>query len=185
MVSTSQKPITLGLDVGGTRIKGIALDSDQQITRSYEGPSDAQKGPKGVRRAIGLAIEYFRSNGLTISHIGIGCAGSIDSKKGTIRNSPNFVDCNGIPLQKWIEDDYRLPVIVDNDANCAVLAEWKLGNAIGHRNVVLLTLGTGIGAGLILNRPKSSRFHRHRRRNWPYVNLCGWKIVPLWQPRLF
>jgi len=142
---------TLGIDIGGTRIKAIALSDDDVVTERYEGPSDADEGPEAVRRALGLTIEYFRGKDLQIRAVGVGCAGSVDPDTGTVRNSPNFANWKDVPLRKWIEEDFSKTVTVDNDANCAVFSEFKLGAARGAKNVVLLTLGTGIGGGLILN----------------------------------
>lgn len=141
---------TLGIDIGGTRIKAVALEKPDKITERYEGPSDAKEGPEMVRRALGLAIQYFKGKKVKVERVGIGCAGSVSST-GVVRNSPNFAAWKDIPLREWIEKDSRAPTTVENDANCAVFCEWKIGAAAGARNVVLLTLGTGIGGGLILD----------------------------------
>lgn len=145
------KQVTLGIDIGGTRIKAVALEIPDKVLEKYEGPSDAEDGPGAVRQALGLAVEYFQNKGLTPTRIGIGCAGSVEPVTGIVRNSPNFASWSNVPLKAWIEEDFGVPVSVDNDANCAVFAEWKVGNGRGCRNLVLLTLGTGIGGGLILN----------------------------------
>jgi len=81
--------------------------------------------------------------------IGIGCAGSIDVKHGIVRNSPNFHQWNQVPLKEWIEQDTGLFVTVHNDANCAAVTEHQLGNGVGYDHMILVTLGTGIGGGII------------------------------------
>lgn len=145
------QPVTLGIDIGGTRIKAVALSQDLETIEKYEGPSDADDGPDAVRRALSLTVEYFRGKALKIQGIGVGCAGSVDPKTGVVRNSPNFAQWKNVPLKEWLETDFELPTTVENDANCAVYTEWKLGAGKDLRNVVLLTLGTGIGGGLILD----------------------------------
>jgi len=151
MPATSLKTATLGIDIGGTRIKAIALSSSQEIIEKYEGPSDASNGPEAVRRALGLTVGYFKGKSLEINGVGLGCAGSVDPQRGVVRNSPNFSEWNNVPLKEWMERDFGLNATVDNDANCAVYCEWKMGDVRDAKNVVLLTLGTGIGGGLILD----------------------------------
>lgn len=152
MVAASGNPIALGIDIGGTRIKAIALECPDQVIGQYEGPSDADISPEAVRKAIGLAVQYFYGKGLTPFCIGVGCAGSVTPDSGVVRNSPNFSNWLNVPLKDWISQDYHLPTTVDNDANCAAFSEWKIGNGKGSQNMVLLTLGTGVGGGVIIQR---------------------------------
>lgn len=150
MAVASRKQVALGIDIGGTRIKAVALSLPDQVLHQYEGPSDANSGPEAVRKALALAVSYFRGKDLLPFCIGVGCAGSV-APTGVVRNSPNFANWTNVPLKAWMEEDFNLPTTVDNDANCAAFAEWKVGNGKSSQNMVLLTLGTGIGAGLILN----------------------------------
>ncbi|MBI4404950.1 MAG: ROK family protein [Deltaproteobacteria bacterium] len=145
----SENHLSVGLDIGGTNIKAVVLEWPEKIYKQFQVPSEAKKGPDAVRAAIRTCTQLLE--GIPFKHVGIGCAGSVDHNNGIVRNSPNFANWTDVPLRKWIEDDLQLPVELDNDANCAVLAEWKLGAARGHANVVLLTLGTGIGGGLVLD----------------------------------
>ncbi|NDC23931.1 MAG: ROK family protein, partial [Proteobacteria bacterium] len=147
----TKSSVTLGLDIGGTKLKGIALKGRTQILKEISIPSRANEGPNEVRSAIKDAIKLFQEAEIPFSSIGIGCAGSVDHHRGVVRNSPNFADWKNIPLKDWVELDFNVPVSVENDAKCAVFAEWKVGAGEGHKNVVLLTLGTGIGGGLILD----------------------------------
>lgn len=146
----TKKSYCLGIDIGGTRLKSVVIDSEKhQILDSHEQESDAQKGPEAVLNAVVSAVNHHGKDLFT--SIGIGCAGSVEPKTGVVRNSPNFSHWRNVPLGKWVNEKTGLPVIVENDANCAVYAEWKMGAAKGFQNVVLLTIGTGIGGGLILN----------------------------------
>jgi glucokinase len=141
----------LGLDIGGTKIKAVALDESGEILSEFSVDSEASQSPDHVRKALHTCVKYFREQGIGFGSIGIGCAGSVNGKTGVVRNSPNFSNWKDVPLRDWMQDDFNVPVTVDNDANCAVYTEWKLGNGKGFDNIVLLTLGTGIGGGIILD----------------------------------
>jgi glucokinase len=153
---TTGKRISIGLDIGGTRLKALALQQPHGILHQIEVASHASEGPEEVRNALRQAVETFKEEGFTPSTIGIGCAGSVDPRTGVVRNSPNFGHWKDVPLREWAELDFNVPVSIENDANCAVFAEWKMGNGQGMENLILLTLGTGVGGGLILN---NSLFH--------------------------
>jgi len=148
---SSQQSIALGLDIGGTRIKSVAVDHRYQILSQHKLDSQAKNGPRAVRKAIGETIAHYKLNGIAFSSIGIGCAGSVEPKTGIVRNSPNFADWSNVDLKTEIERDFGVTTTVENDANCAAYSEWKMGRGRGHDNLVLLTLGTGIGGGFILN----------------------------------
>ncbi len=148
---TSTSPSALGLDIGGTNLKAAILELPNRIAMEFQVPSRANEGPAGVRAAISEAVQKAKASGLAFSRIGVGCAGSVDPKTGTVRNSPNFRNWTNVPLKAWVEADHGVPAVVENDANCAVVTEWRLGNARGCQNALLLTLGTGIGGGLILD----------------------------------
>ncbi len=147
---TTVNRISIGLDIGGTRLKALALREPDTILCELEIDSRASEGPQSVRQALREAVETFRLKGFTPCVIGIGCAGSVDSRRGIVRNSPNFADWQNVELRAWAEADFGVPVSVDNDANCAAVAEWKLGQGAGKKDLVLLTLGTGIGGGVII-----------------------------------
>jgi glucokinase len=148
---TRPSPSALGLDIGGTNLKAAVLQLPNRIALELKLPSRANEGPEGVRAALREAVNKAKSEGVSFERIGVGCAGSVDPKTGVVRNSPNFRAWNNVPLREWVQADHGLPVVVENDANCAAVTELHMGNALGCRNALLLTLGTGIGGGLILN----------------------------------
>jgi len=141
----------LGIDIGGTKLKALVLSSENKILKELSIASLADQGPQAVRAAIREVVSFFNSQDIPFDFIGAGCAGSVDFEKGVVRNSPNFADWKDIALRDWIEQDFGLSAIVENDANCALYSEFKLGAGKGYQNIVLLTLGTGIGGGLILS----------------------------------
>jgi glucokinase len=148
---TPSGKISLGLDVGGTEIKAIAFEATGNILSTFDVPSNAKHGPEAVKKTILECVQYFRDQSIPFTTVGIGCAGAVTPKTGIVLNSPNFSNWKNVPLQDWIESAIQCPVRVNNDANCAAFAEWKLGNGVGTTNMILLTFGTGVGGGLILN----------------------------------
>ncbi|NBT59223.1 ROK family protein [bacterium] len=147
----TKAPITVGIDIGGTKLKAIALSPTNEILKELSISSQADRGPDFVRKAVQEAVGLFQQSGIHYAGIGVGCAGSVDHHAGVVRNSPNFAHWSNVPLRDWIQDDFKVPVAVENDAKCAVYSEWKMGAGKGFNNLVLLTLGTGIGGGLILD----------------------------------
>jgi glucokinase len=148
---TTGNRIAIGLDIGGTRLKALALQAPGTILHQLEVPSNASDGAQHVRQTLREAVQSFKQQGIVPTAIGIGCAGSVDPRTGVVRRSPNFGHWKDVPLKEWAELDFAVPVSIDNDANCAAVAEWKLGAAKGMRDFVLLTLGTGVGGGVVLN----------------------------------
>ncbi len=141
----------LGLDVGGTDIKAAILSNQNRVLNQFKLPSLAAHGPQSVRKAIALGIETALKINSNINSLGIGCAGSVNIESGVVFSSPNFRDWNDVPLATWVQSDCGLPVTVHNDANCATVAEWRLGAGRGFSSLILLTFGTGIGGGAIIN----------------------------------
>ncbi|MBY0371907.1 ROK family protein [bacterium] len=144
-----KKHRALGLDIGGTRLKAVALETPGTVLHQLEIASNAGESPEIVRATLREAHRQFQELGFSPEVVGIGCAGSVDGHRGVVRNSPNFSGWKNVPLKQWGQEDFGVPVSVDNDANCAAVAEWKMGNAVNLRNFVLLTLGTGVGGGIV------------------------------------
>ena len=140
---------TVGIDIGGTNIKAVALSGDNAILSHFQTPSLAHHGAVEVKRAVHKSIQHFLQL-YDVIRVGVGCAGSVDHTRGVVRNSPNFSDWKNINVAAWVRELVSVPTLVDNDANCALLAEVRMGNARGFRNVVLLTLGTGIGGSALI-----------------------------------
>ena len=149
----------LGIDIGGTKcaiISGcIAQDGQINIVSKTVFPTETAKGFDYTLQQIFAHIEEeLVMSGLPttkIAAIGISCGGPLDSKKGLILSPPNLPGWDNIPLVELIEKQYNVKTAVQNDANACALAEWKYGAGKGYDNVIFLTFGTGMGAGLILD----------------------------------
>ncbi len=150
-MTTTVKRTAIGLDIGGTRLKALALQTPDIILDQVEVDSDASQGPEAVRSALRKTVEVFKKRSIVPDAIGIGCAGSVDPRTGIVRRSPNFSHWKDVPLKEWARLDFGVPIAIDNDANCAAVSEWILGSGKGLQNFVLLTLGTGIGGGIVAN----------------------------------
>ncbi|MDD3261507.1 MAG: ROK family protein [Oscillospiraceae bacterium] len=144
--------IRLGIDIGGTGIKAGAVSSDHQILGRAVVPTCTQRPWQAVvqdtAKAARLALKDAGADENQCLSVGIGCPGIISAKTGTVIYSNNL-GWKDVPLIKALEKTFSLPLFVSNDANCAVLGEACAGAAKGCRNVVLLTLGTGIGSGIL------------------------------------
>jgi glucokinase len=143
----------LGIDVGGTKCAVVAGTEKMEIlgrvqftTKTYKGPDYAIY--KLLESSSNL-IKKMPDNKLAA--IGISCGGPLDSKKGIIQSPPNLPGWDNIEIVRLFRDKYNAPVFLQNDANACALAEWKFGAGKGVTNMIFLTFGTGLGAGLILN----------------------------------
>ncbi|MBI5037507.1 MAG: ROK family protein [Candidatus Kerfeldbacteria bacterium] len=142
---------TIGLDIGGTKIQvGIITDAHQVIA-SDQLPNDIRDTARTLK-SITQAIDRFFST-QTIGGIGVGITGTVDTATGIVAESPNLPhNWHRVPLQKILEKKYRVPVRIDNDANCIALAEATVGLGKKYNTVLSITIGTGIGAGLVINK---------------------------------
>lgn len=143
----------VGIDLGGTNIKAGIVNEDQQIVRESSIPTLVERGALPIMEDMAALVErLLAEEGLTKEHvagIGIGSPGMIDAASGTVVYSNNF-DWENVPLGAYLEEKLGLPVRVSNDANCAALGEVKAGAAKDCRNCVMITLGTGVGGGVVM-----------------------------------
>jgi glucokinase len=149
----------VGVDLGGTNIVVGALSEDG--SREYAMRTEATRADQGadevvdrmiriIDTVIAETIAVTGSKREACLGIGIGAPGPLDRERGIVITTPNL-GWNNFPLRDVIGERVGLEATLDNDANCATLGEWWLGAAKGARNVVGMTIGTGIGGGLILN----------------------------------
>jgi glucokinase len=149
----------VGIDIGGTKCAVLlgqinndgeirVLDKLVYVTSDYITPD---KMLPQLRNGISEVIEKNQMTPKDIASIGISCGGPLDSKRGVILSPPNLPGWDEIYIVKFFEDQFSLPTSVQNDANACALAEWKFGAGRGTQNMIFLTFGTGLGAGLILD----------------------------------
>jgi glucokinase len=147
--------VALGIDVGGTDIKAGLVTPDG---RTIEKTSIATEVDGGVDHVIGRIaglIDKFKTKaaaeGLDLAGVGLGMPGTLSRKRGLIVAPPNLTGWRDVPIVQRLESLTGFHVLLDNDANLAALGEYLCGAGRGVRDMVLLTLGTGIGSGIILD----------------------------------
>ncbi len=140
--------LAIGIDVGGTKIAAGVVDEDGQV-RARERADTPGTDPAAVLDAIVRIVEQLRS-GHVVSAVGIGAAGFVDADGATVLFSPHLAWRNE-PLRDTATERLGLPVVVENDANAGAWAEWRFGAARGEADVVMVTLGTGIGGAIVID----------------------------------
>lgn len=156
------KKYSLGLDIGGTKCS-VLLGNGTIPAESHENFIIDKKtfntgSDKGLAYTLTRIYDAFDSMIAKyhilpddVTGIGISCGGPLDHRKGIIMNPPNLYGWDDVPIVELLQERYHIPAFLQNDANAGAMAEWKFGAAKNYNDVVFLTFGTGMGAGLILN----------------------------------
>jgi glucokinase len=143
--------LVAGLDLGGTKILGRVLDPAEPRVPLAEVRLDTPRGATAILGGLAEAVARLdRDAPGPVVAVGVGAAGQVDLE-GTLRYAPNLPGVVELPVAAELTPLVGRPVVVDNDANAATVAEHRLGAATGADTAVLVTLGTGIGAGLIVD----------------------------------
>ncbi len=140
--------LTIGVDVGGTKLLGGVVDDDGNVLNRIRKPTPAGTAV-GIADAIAELIAEVRQS-FDVSAVGIGVAGFVSENRSTVRFAPNLALVD-TPLREEVAERVGLPVVVENDANAAAWGEYRFGAARGHSHVVLITLGTGVGGGFVFS----------------------------------
>ena len=135
----------IGIDVGGTKVAGLRLAGDGGVLDRTERPTPADDVAATVDTVSELAAELAAAGG---EALGVGAAGMVDFDAGVLRYAPNLA-WREIPLRDLLSERTGLPCVVDNDANVAAWGEYRFGAARGYRHVLVVTVGTGIGGGIV------------------------------------
>ncbi|MEB3328170.1 MAG: ROK family protein [Candidatus Sericytochromatia bacterium] len=149
--------LALGLDVGGTKVLASLLDARGGAVGEWRLPTPARAGSAAVLAALAAAAEAALADVAPATRervvgVGVSAAGQIDVEAGVVAYaSPNIAGWTGTPVGPWLAERLGLPVVVENDANAAALAEHRLGAGRGSHSLAAVTVGTGIGGGLVLD----------------------------------
>lgn len=152
-METSKEKNYIGIDIGGMSVKGMAVTDGGKTLAEHVVTTEGEGGDALADAVIGLTDRLIALSGLELSDfvgVGIGCPGVIDSENGVVVFAGNLALKN-YPLVKAVERGVRLPVKITNDANAAALGEVKFGAGKSYGDAVLITLGTGVGGGVIIN----------------------------------
>jgi glucokinase len=146
----------LGFDIGGTKcavLLGKQEPGSIKIIDKAAVPTDLPAYDM-IDKLFRIAGELMGKNGINneeLEGIGISCGGPLSSTKGLILSPPNLIGWDNVPIVQMAKERFGRPVLLQNDANACAVAEWKYGSGKGYDNLIFLTFGTGMGAGLILD----------------------------------
>jgi len=145
----------IGIDIGGTKLAAGLLDREGTIQARVNLPTGANCHPEQVVDAAAQAVDLLLDKtGIerdAIAGAGVGCAGHIDYARGLVLTNSNLPDWDCHPLSDILSDRLGLPVLLDNDANCAAWGEYRLGAGRGARHMCYLTFSTGCGMGIVID----------------------------------
>jgi glucokinase len=142
----------IGLDIGGTKTAVVAGDRRGNILQREQFATEAARGFSDcyarIRESMARVVLSVQGPPRAVS---VSVGGPLDVLKGIVKSPPNLPGWVDIPLKEMLARDFRVPVFVEHDGNAGALAEWYFGAGKGFRNIVFVTMGTGFGAGLILD----------------------------------
>lgn len=136
----------IGIDIGGTKCAVIRGNEEGKIMEKQRFPT--QNREKTLEKIFSCVRELWTE--ATVS-IGVSCGGPLDQEKGMILSPPNLPGWDKVPITRMLQEAFGAPVWLENDADACAVAEWQFGAGKGCSNMIFLTFGTGLGAGLILN----------------------------------
>lgn len=146
--------VWIGVDIGGTKTAVVLCSQPPAIVDRVIFPTLPERGPDPaltrIRQAIHRMIQAHELRPGQTDAIGISCGGPLDRKRGLIQSPPNLATWNNVPIVDILRDEFNVDCRLENDANAGAVAEHRFGAGQGVHNMIFLTMGTGLGAGLIL-----------------------------------
>ncbi|MFQ5956142.1 MAG: ROK family protein [Candidatus Brocadiales bacterium] len=154
MTKKLSNKLILGADAGGTNIKTVLVNSRGKVFAAMKRPTLARRGRDAVIERLVLTLrDTVKKSGVTMRDVagaGIGFAGPLDAGTGIVFNPPNLPGWSNVPLRDILKQRLKMPVALDNDANLVAMGEYWKGAGRGAKCLICLTLGTGVGGGIIL-----------------------------------
>ena len=145
------QPVAIGIDFGGTSIKLGLIQAGGLLQRAESLPTLTYASGEAMLAAILSAVDNLRAQHPGVMAVGAGLPGIVDSKQGVVHHLTNVPGWVNVPLRELLTIHTGLPAVIENDANAMTYAEWKFGASRRYQHVVCVTLGTGVGGGLILD----------------------------------
>jgi glucokinase len=144
--------VMVGVDIGGTKTAVVLCDEPVHILWRAEFSTLPELGPEhAIEQIVDLIRRGQTETGCEFRSIGVSCGGPLDRLRGIIQRPPNLSTWDNVPVKAILESEFGVSCAVENDADAGAMAEHRFGAGRGCRHLVFLTLGTGLGAGLILN----------------------------------
>ena len=141
--------LTIGIDVGGTKVLGGVVDESGKVLTTARKDTPRQGGAVLTQTIADVAKELLAQH--SVSSVGVSAAGFVSSDRKTMLATPNIADWNGVDLDHELTKLIGLPVVIENDANAAAWGEAKFGAGQNQNHMMMLTVGTGIGGGIVVN----------------------------------
>ena len=164
-LSEANRPFYAGIDLGGTNIKAAILDDLGRIVEFHTEPTHAARGPEDAAARMGRAVHTLAGRAgiatTDVARVGLGSPGPLDIPAGTIVRAGNLPGWDDFPLRDRVAAHAGCEVTFANDANAAGYGEYWVGSARGSSSLVLLTLGTGVGGGIIIGDLNVEGAHSH------------------------
>lgn len=147
---SSDNQLFLGIDLGGTDCKFGLIDAQGAVVDKCKHPTHAERGPDGV---IDLIAQHAREmiGSRSVAAIGMGVPGPMSSREGVVYEAPNLPGWNNVPVRDMLQQRIDIPAFLNNDANAAAYGEFWVGAGKDVQTMILFTLGTGVGGGIILD----------------------------------
>ncbi|MNO23399.1 Glucokinase [compost metagenome] len=141
----------IGVDIGGTAVKGLVIDETGNVWADAKLDTEARQGREVILGKLNVVIRELLEACPAVQAIGIASAGRVNTDTGeVVYATDNLPGWQGLRLTGWAEDTFQLPAAADNDANAALLGEAWQGAGRGRQNLVMLTLGTGVGGAIMI-----------------------------------
>jgi len=141
--------LTIGIDVGGTKVLGGVVDEAGRVLTTARKDTPRQGGSALTQTIADVARELLQQH--SVASVGVSAAGFVSSDRKTMLATPNIADWNGVDLDNQLTKLIGLPVVIENDANAAAWGEAKFGAGKNQDHMMMLTVGTGIGGGIVVN----------------------------------
>jgi glucokinase len=141
--------LTVGVDVGGTKVLGGVVDASGKVLATSRRDTPREGGSALTKTIAEVALELMQQH--SISAVGVSAAGFVSSDRKTMLATPNIADWNGVQLDLELTKLIGLPVVIENDANAAAWGEAKFGAGRNQVHMMMLTIGTGVGGGIVVN----------------------------------
>ena len=141
--------LTVGVDVGGTKVLGGVVDASGKVLATSRRDTPRKGGSELTKTIAAVALELMQDHSITA--VGVSAAGFVSSDRKTMLATPNIADWNGVQLDLELTKLVGLPVVIENDANAAAWGEAKFGAGRNQAHMMMLTIGTGVGGGIVVN----------------------------------
>ena len=155
MNSCSSQRIVIGVDLGGTNLRIAGVTREGRIVTLRREETQADGGPEAllgrILRGLSYVEEDLREDGWEILGVSLGVPGVVSRRDGVVESSPNLPGWQKVPLLKRLRERLDMPLLLENDANAAVFGEYWAGAGREKETIVLMTLGTGVGGGIIID----------------------------------